>query len=482
MGEVNNRIRFGPFTADPNTGELRKNGVRVKLAGQPFAILVALLEKPGELVTREELRKRVWDEETYVDFAHGLSAAVNKLREALSDSAQQPRYIETLPRRGYRFIAALEPAELPSASEPVPSNLRFPSPDPPPPGLLPSADWQPDIRINRRFLPRAAAGLAILVLLAALGSKLLYDQFTTAEHERAEGGERLLKLAAEQSALVPPSIWRVDVAHAAEPTARARVVSSEGAIAGPQPSPDGRQLVYMAGQTESMDIWVSNLDGSGPKKLTSLARCGTPRWSPDSRWIAFDSDGRSRRSGIFVVSADGGPVRVLVDDGSDNMVPSWSRDGKWIYFASGRGFGEIENVWKVPLEGGQPAQLTHNGGFSAYESRDGQTVYYAKSRYENPEIWEMSTNGGPETRVSALLRPSTWANWALTDHGILFLTNYSENASTLEYFDFTSRGVRELGALPNASFWLSASEDGKSVWYSELTQEQARQVFRAGLN
>ena len=109
------RVRFGPFEVDLHTHELWKYGTRIRLVGQPFEILALLLSKPGELVTREELRGRLWPGDTFVDFNHGLNAAVNKLREALSDSAENPRYIETLPRRGYRFIAIIEPRIAPAA-------------------------------------------------------------------------------------------------------------------------------------------------------------------------------------------------------------------------------------------------------------------------------------------------------------------------------------------------------------------------------
>src|SRR5215469_13823287 len=103
-----NRARFGPFEVDLHTHELWKHGTRLKLVGQPFEILAVLLSRPGELVTRDEMRDRLWPSDTFVDFNHGLNAAVNKLREALCDSAENPRYIETLPRRGYRFIAGIE--------------------------------------------------------------------------------------------------------------------------------------------------------------------------------------------------------------------------------------------------------------------------------------------------------------------------------------------------------------------------------------
>src|SRR2546430_6111067 len=105
------RVRFGPYEADLRTHELWKHGIRLKLVGQPFEILAMLLARPGELVTREELRARLWPGDTFVDFNHGLNAAVNKLRDALSDSAEEPRYIETLPRRGYRFIGKVEPLQ-----------------------------------------------------------------------------------------------------------------------------------------------------------------------------------------------------------------------------------------------------------------------------------------------------------------------------------------------------------------------------------
>src|SRR5262245_25491280 len=98
-------VRFGVFEVDVSSGELRKNGVKVKLQEQPFRVLVALLQHEGEVVTREELRQELWSTDTFVDFDHSLNAAVKRLRDALDDTAENPRFIETLPRRGYRFMA-----------------------------------------------------------------------------------------------------------------------------------------------------------------------------------------------------------------------------------------------------------------------------------------------------------------------------------------------------------------------------------------
>jgi TolB-like protein/DNA-binding winged helix-turn-helix (wHTH) protein/Tfp pilus assembly protein PilF len=142
------KLRFGPFEADLHAGELRKHGLRVRLAGQPLEILSVLMERPGEVVTREELRQRLWPADTFVDFDHGLNAAVNKLREALGDSAEEPRYVETLPRRGYRFIGTLE---APSALVPSGPALH------PPRGLH---------RNRRFFVLVGAAVIAAMIPLA----------------------------------------------------------------------------------------------------------------------------------------------------------------------------------------------------------------------------------------------------------------------------------------------------------------------------
>src|SRR5258708_28641713 len=100
-------LRFATFEVDPRVGELRKQGKRLRLQDQPFQVLAVLLQRPGDVVTREELRSQIWSRDTFVDFDNGLNTAINKLREALRDSADNPRFIETLPRRGYRFLAPI---------------------------------------------------------------------------------------------------------------------------------------------------------------------------------------------------------------------------------------------------------------------------------------------------------------------------------------------------------------------------------------
>src|SRR5271154_56145 len=114
------KMRFGAFEVDVRAGEVYKHGIRLKLQDQPFQVLVLLLERAGDVVTREELHQKLWAADTFVDFDTGLNSAIKKLRDVLADSAEEPRYIETLPRRGYRFIARVENGELPA---PVPIEI-----------------------------------------------------------------------------------------------------------------------------------------------------------------------------------------------------------------------------------------------------------------------------------------------------------------------------------------------------------------------
>jgi cholera toxin transcriptional activator len=150
-------VRFGVFELDLSAGELRRNGVKLRLQEQPFQVLAFLLERAGDVITREELRQKLWPADTFVDFDHSLNTAVNKLREILGDSAARPRYIETLARRGYRFIAPVSLAARPSASIPAVSPAANSSAQPLHPEL--------EVPIPRRGLTRGLFALIQLMYL-----------------------------------------------------------------------------------------------------------------------------------------------------------------------------------------------------------------------------------------------------------------------------------------------------------------------------
>jgi len=165
----NNRIaRFGVFELDLGTGELRKGGVKLRLQGQPIQVLTLLLERAGDVVTREELRQKLWASDTFVDFDHSLNTAINKVRETLGDSASSPRYVETLARRGYRFIAPMQaPVQAPPALGAADSGGTAsvqPAPHVPPPPA-PTLHPELEVPIPRRGLTRGLFALIQVMYL-----------------------------------------------------------------------------------------------------------------------------------------------------------------------------------------------------------------------------------------------------------------------------------------------------------------------------
>jgi len=148
-------VRFAVFEVDLAAGELRKNGSRIRLQEQPFQILAYLIDRAGEVVTREDLREKLWPADTFVDFDHSLNTAINKLREALGDSASNPRYVETLARRGYRFLAPLQTAAKAPEAQPVPAGSAAP------------AAFHPELEVPlpRRSLTRGLFGLIQVMYL-----------------------------------------------------------------------------------------------------------------------------------------------------------------------------------------------------------------------------------------------------------------------------------------------------------------------------
>ena len=158
-------IRFGAFEVDLKAGELRRNGLKIKLQEQPFQVLAMLLRHPGEVVTREELQRTVWPADTFVDFDRGLNKAVNKIREALNDSADNPRFVETLPRRGYRFIAPVDSSAAIGDPSPGPAGRDHPLPQGDE-GVV--AERSSEVRAVREPPLRTRWGLRTAALLAML--------------------------------------------------------------------------------------------------------------------------------------------------------------------------------------------------------------------------------------------------------------------------------------------------------------------------
>jgi cholera toxin transcriptional activator len=152
-------MRFGFFEVDLTAGELRKGGMKMRLQGQPFQVLALLLERAGEVVTREELQKELWPSDTFVDFDHSLNTAINKVREALGDSASSPRYVETLARKGYRFIAPLQTEHRTAPSLPPASTIQQSA------GQSPALHPELEVPIPRRGITRGLFALIQIMYL-----------------------------------------------------------------------------------------------------------------------------------------------------------------------------------------------------------------------------------------------------------------------------------------------------------------------------
>jgi Tol biopolymer transport system component/predicted Ser/Thr protein kinase len=191
-------------------------------------------------------------------------------------------------------------------------------------------------------------------------------------------------------------IWRISL-NIARPTPPERLISSTSSEAQPCFSPDGLRIAYKLNfQSESGEVWLCDRDGRNARQHTTLQTTdkGSPRWSPDGRWITFDSLTAGRRD-IYVIPAGGGAARQLTQGPANSVRPSYSRDGRWIYFGSDRG-GSWQ-IWKIPAGGGDPVQVTTHGGREAFESIDGRTLFYVKFGIKG--VWKMNLDGGPETQV-----------------------------------------------------------------------------------
>jgi Tol biopolymer transport system component len=202
---------------------------------------------------------------------------------------------------------------------------------------------------------------------------------------------------------------------------------------------------------------------------------GTPRWSPDGRQIAFDSrssdSGREGNADIYIVNAEGGQPRNLTMEPSEDVAPSWSRDGKWIYFGSTRS-GSMQ-IWKVSADGGRAEQVTQEGGFEGFESHDGKFFYYAKGR-SVPGIWQIPTAGGKETPLLDHHKAGYWRHWTVAEKGIYFATANTPSQPVIEFFSFATGKVTQIATLDKQlSRWepgLTISPDGRWLLFAQMDQ------------
>lgn len=261
------------------------------------------------------------------------------------------------------------------------------------------------------------------------------------------------------------NIWRLDLKdaehHARPPSA---LISEKGDKMRPELSPDGKKIAFESNRLGFWDIWTCDVEGDNCDQVTSLhGTAGRARWSPNGRYIAFEFHPRER-SEIYVAEVPGGlPHLVPTIAGADNLSPSWSRDGKWLYFASKRGTEPFQ-VWKIPVQGGSPTRITRNGGISPVESPDGRFLYYSK--YEQGGVWRIPLQAGQETEVLREVEGSSWPNWGVSADGIYFLRFGKFPLVAIDFFEFATGKTVPIWTLGKAPGWgLSLSHDAKSIVY-----------------
>jgi serine/threonine protein kinase/WD40 repeat protein len=279
------------------------------------------------------------------------------------------------------------------------------------------------------------------------------------------------------------NIWSLPLSGPGEPAGDpVSVIHSTRLDLNAQFSPDGTRIVFESMQSGTHEIWVADRDGRNALQLTSFEgrHGGTPAWSPDGQSIAFDLRNADGRGDIYVMSARGGAARRITDHPADDLVPTWSHDGQWIYFASTR--TGVYQIWKVSPHGGEPVQVTQQGGTYAKESLDGQYLYYARTAGTAlPSLWRVPVSGGEE--VPILRQIASYPNFAVARDGIYFeaptpgtplahnptFTPFIKPAVTIDFLSFVTGRVKSVIATTNYSGdGLDISPDGRTMLFGQI--------------
>jgi Tol biopolymer transport system component/DNA-binding winged helix-turn-helix (wHTH) protein len=383
-------VQFGVFELDLQRAELRKQGVRVKLQDQPLKVLQLLLENPGQIVSRDQLRTRIWPADTYVEFDQGLYNAIARLRDALGDSSESPRFIETVARRGYRFIAPV------TIASPLPDTQSREGTDQNPRGRG-RLDFR---RLIMSLLAGLVGGALLLTLVFALD---------------IAGAKQWLRSRTAKSVQVQ------------------RITDFVGVKESPAISPDGKTVAFIATVNGRKQVWIRLLAGGSPLQLThDDADHEYPRWTPDSSSLIYFAPNSSpgEPGAIWDLSALGGGARKIASavSGGDvshdgrsiaafqlrggdvalvkisrdgtmlreikrfpklygYVMPRWSPDDRWIAYVRGWGYLFDVEIQVIAAEGGEPRNVAHGEmlrGFSwlpdsahlVYSCSSGSTILY----------------------------------------------------------------------------------------------------------
>jgi Tol biopolymer transport system component/DNA-binding winged helix-turn-helix (wHTH) protein len=498
------RIRFGVFETDLRAGELRKCGIRIKLQSQPFKLLAILLSHAGEIVTREELQQQIWGSETVVNFDHSLGTAVNKVREALGDSAEHPHYIETLAKRGYRFIAPIEPLDFPephaisrtvlvasAVQVEAPAAKRVPS-------RLETVRWQ---------IVAAAAGVIVVILLGlrlwesaevATPRLLPFTQITSSDSifPGDVGIERFPALLTDGSRLYFSKIesGRIALAYSAISGGDAHPLVTPPEIGEPRLadiSPDGSKLLVFGEVLTELErtMWIVPSAGGAARKIMSgLGHDGT--WMPDGSTVLYAS-GRN----ILITRNDGQEARVLTSVPGRAFWLRCAPDGSRVRFTVVDSATRATSLWEFTFADKKLRPLLPGWSNPTSEccgnwTPDGKYFVFQSNRVEGSNIWilpEKSWIGGPTPSPSQLTAgPLNFIGPVPARHGDQVFFTGAHKRSQLRRYDAATRQfipyLREIGMAGRTEFsrdgtrvaWVSTSDGG--LWQSRLDGSQRLQL------
>jgi Tol biopolymer transport system component/DNA-binding winged helix-turn-helix (wHTH) protein len=450
-------FQFGVFEINRQTRELRKHGVRLKLQAQPLEVLLLLLEHSGEIVTREEIRKRLWPESTFVDFDNAINSSVRKLRDALGDSSDNPRFIETLARRGYRFIAPVS-RPLGASQREVPSNGSSP--------LTPMPAIASRAPVKRRRLLWIAC--ATLILLGTVGTLL----------------------------------WRMsksNQSHRETPEPPVPLTANRGLEQFPAFSPDGTRVAFSwKPPGERVPNIYVKLVGQGEAVRLTMNPAGdfAPAWSPDGVWVAFLRARPGFHAAIMIISALGGQEREvaqvslrteeLLRHWEATSVPSpflaWSSDAHWLLALDQNTPDGAFSVVRFSVEAGAKRVLTFpgketrgDGGLSL--SPDGKTLAFTrtfglfeKDIFLAPLSEDMLLKGAP-TRLTFDNKEIDGVAWTSDGRRLVFS---SKRGGRRELWEMSVRPPGEparLSAAGDEPHELAVARQGNYMVYMHETTD-----------
>jgi len=427
-------ISFGVFEVDLQAGELRKAGMKLKLTGQPFQVLAILLEHAGDVVTREELQEQLWPD-TFVDIERNLNSAINKIREALGDSAENPRWVETLPRRGYRFIGQ--------------TNGRRRTK-----GISGRSNWLKNV------------GWIVAGSACAIAAVYFYRGFRDVK---------------KSEAMTP-------IPFTAYP----------GLEECPTFSPDGSQIAFawngdLDPAAKTFDVYVKVVGSENLSRLTHHpSEFVCPAWSPDGTQIAFHRLAGAD-SGVYVVPARGGTERKL----KSTRIPfhvsvpiSWSPDGEWIAYVESLPPAGDQRVFLLSVETLESKQIAHtprclHEGLPAFSHSGRDLAYACMHGSREYAIYSVAPSGGSPKLVAAYPDFTGGIAWTADDDRIVF-SQEAPNVDELYEAVVATGALRRIPFLHDGS-WpaispkgemlaYSVSSDNVNIWRKDLAHPEAPAV------